>query len=832
MKLHFFFTLIFISAFSFSQTSKTVNTKTFKSYDEYPTYMGDDLGVTYSPEKTTIKLWSPAVQECRLKIYTDGAGGRPVQEEAMEYDEATGVWSKTLTGNYKNSYYTLQVKHNDKWLAERPDPYAKAVGVNGLRGMIVDMNDTRPESWKSDKRPPLKSYSDIILYEAHVRDFSIHPESGMKYKGKFVAFTEEKTKTKKGSSTGISHLKELGITHIHLLPVFDFKSIDESIKDNKKYNWGYDPQNYFAIEGSYSTYAFDGRVRIIEFRDMIQALHNNGIRVVMDVVFNHTGDTELSVFNQLVPGYYYRQWPDGKFSDASACGNETASERPMVRKFIIDCVKYFVQEFHIDGFRFDLMAIHDIETMNMVAEELRKIDPTIFVYGEGWTAGDSPLPVEKRALKQNAKKLRYVSVFSDDIRDGIKGHWSDVADKGFVSGNPKLKEVVKFGIVASTEHPQVKLGTHSYYASNFYANNPTDVIGYVSCHDNNTLYDKLVKANPDASEEDLIRMGKLANTIVFTSQSVPFLHMGEEMKRTKQGVENSYESPDEINQIDWNWKDQYKDLFLYYKDLIRLRKEHPAFKMPTNELIKKHLKFIDQKDPLLIAYTLGDYANGDSWKEILVLFNGEGKEKSFTLTKPYKILLNGEKFDFDLANTISKSVKIPAYSAVILVDDGKVKEPLAQTKTSNKKTAPKGTKTNEKSSDSKEPLKKEENVKKEPQAKKDVQPKEDAPEKMNESSLAVRDSLYINYFKSNNPQSDGWREMMVLINHSSKVKEHKLDRPWELYFNAKRFTTQKPTSVIKVQLPPKSSVILVQPKIASKSNQSQSTQKPKSKAKK
>ncbi|HWR93685.1 MAG TPA: type I pullulanase, partial [Flavobacterium sp.] len=551
-----------------------INNVKYKSYEDYPVYLKDDLGLTYTSKKSIIKLWSPNVDEVKINLYKKGDGGESFETHNLWYDKKTGVWEIVLNGNYHNTYYTLQAKYNGNWSKEMPDPYAKGVGVNGNRGLIYDAKLTNPNNWNADKQPKLKSTSDIIVYEAHVRDLSIDPSSGIKNKGKFLGLTEKNTKNTYGQSTGLDHLKEMGITHLHLLPVFDYKTVDETKLDEKQYNWGYDPQNYNAIEGSYSTNPFDGLVRMNEFKQMVFALHESGIRLVMDVVYNHTNSFE--VFDQLVPGYYYRNWPDGKRSDASACGNEFASDRIMGRHFILESVKYWVKEYHVDGFRFDLMAIHDIETMNLISKELRKLDPTIFIYGEGWTAGDSPLNIEKRALKTHVKKLDNIAVFSDDIRDGIKGHWSNVKEKGFVSGNSNYKEVVEFGIVASTNHPQINYDSKRSYGQFPYSDSPTKIMGYVSCHDNNTLYDKLKIANPKATEADLVKMHRFANTIVLTSQSIPFLHCGVEMKRTKMGVENSYKSPDSINKIDWNWKNENLDLVNYYKNLISLRKNHPA----------------------------------------------------------------------------------------------------------------------------------------------------------------------------------------------------------------------------------------------------------------
>jgi len=648
-----------------------LNSKLYKNFDEYPIYNGD-LGLNFWQNRTTktaeFKVWSPAAEELKLSLYKEGNGENKVQEFNMNYEDKTGLWFIKLEQVYEGLYYTFQAKINGKWMMEVVDPYAKAVGVNGQRDEIIDFSTTNPSKWTQFKNKDIKSKNDIILYETHIRDLSMSPDSGIKNKGKFLGFTETGTKNNTGLSTGIDHIKELGITHLHILPAFDFKSIDETQLSENKFNWGYDPQNYNVPEGSYSTNPYDGTVRIKEFKQMVQAIHNKNISVVMDVVYNHTGSTNESVFNQLVPGYYYRQRKDGSFSDAAACGNETASDRFMFQKYMIESLEWWMKEYKIDGFRFDLMAIHDIETMNLISEKLHKINPDVFLYGEGWTAGDSPLPIEKRALKQHENKLQNIAVFSDDIRDGIKGHWSNVKDKGFVSGNKELKEVVKFGIVASTKHSQIKYDKNRNYAQFPYSNEPAGIIGYVSCHDNNTLRDKLKIANPNSSEKELIKMAKLANTIVFTSQSVPFLHMGEEINRTKKLVENSYNSPDSINQIQWKWKTENKELFTYYKNLIQLRKSHPAFKMKTTKEIQQNLKFIDNKDNLLIEYTLNGKAVGDSWNEIYIAFNGENKAKKITFPAGnWKIVLDGKKIDLKAKKSASNSILIPEHSAIILI---------------------------------------------------------------------------------------------------------------------------------------------------------------------
>lgn len=640
----------------------------YDPYGDFPFYSGTDLGVTYTPSKSTVKVWSPRAGEMKLCLYKTSLGSDLIEEVKCRKD-AHGVWTAQLAGDRKNCYYTFKAKFNGTWNEEVPDPYAKAVGVNGKRGQIVDLAETNPPEWNQDKRPELKNQTDIILYELHVRDLSIAPNSGIKNKGKFLAFTETGTQNGYGQSTGVDHIAELGVTHVHLLPSFDFYSVDESKPGVPQFNWGYDPVNYNAPEGSYATDAEDGRVRILEYKKMVQAMHRKGLRVVMDVVYNHTALTRNSGFDLLVPGYYYRQWKkDGSYSNASGCGNETASDRAMMRKFIVESVVYWVKEYHVDGFRFDLMAIHDMETMNQVAAALHAIDPSIIIYGEGWTAGDSPLPEKYRALKVNAKKMNGVAVFSDDIRDAIKGSVFDEKSTGFASGDKEKTETVKFGIVAADTHPQIDYGRLNYTREP-YTKNPSEVINYVSCHDNNTLYDKLKISRPDASESDLIRMHKLANTIVLTSQGIPFLHAGVEMKRTKGGEHNSYNKPDSVNQIDWDWKYRNRELFEYYKELVALRRHHPAFRMPDSDMIRKHLVFLPQDDPQLIAYRLTDGANGDAWKEILVMFNGSDHEKTLAIPEgTWRVALQNYRFDHSRRSCAGTTTVAP-FSATILYQD-------------------------------------------------------------------------------------------------------------------------------------------------------------------
>ncbi|MDD2995236.1 MAG: type I pullulanase [Paludibacter sp.] len=596
----------------------------YSSFDEYPVYEGDDLELTFTPEKSKFRVWAPTASEVKLLLYNDGYEGSAYEMHDMKRSEK-GTWTLTVKENLEGKFYTFQAKVGEEWLEETPGMWVKATGVNGKRAAIIDFAKTNPEGWENDVRPPLKNFTDIVIYEVHMRDFSVAPNSGMKNKGKFLAFTEHGTKNTAGESTGIDHLVDLGITHVHLLPSYDYASIDETKLNENKYNWGYDPQNYNVPEGGYSTNPYDPATRVREFKQMVQSLHKSGIRVIMDVVYNHTFVGGESHLNQLVPDYFYRFRQDSTWSNASGCGNETASERAMMRKFIIESVVYWATEYKVDGFRFDLMGIHDIETMNAIRAALDKVDPTIYVYGEGWTADSSPLPEEKRAVKKNAKLLNNIGVFSDDLRDALKGSWMNKEIPGFASGVDSLEESVKFGITAAAFHPQVDY-TKPIYSKEPYTNNPTQIINYVSCHDDMCLVDKLNLSKPaGTTPEELVRFNKLAQSVVFTSMGVPFMYAGEEVYRNKKGVNNTYQSPDSINQIDWDNKTTYRHVYDYYKGLIALRKAHPAFRIPTQEMMEKHLKFNDLKTPNVVAFTLGEHANGDEWKNILVIHNGNRK---------------------------------------------------------------------------------------------------------------------------------------------------------------------------------------------------------------
>ena len=650
--------IIVVSSISCGHQSKQ-----YASVNDYPIYEGTDLGVTYNPTHTIFRVWSPNAQAIKLNIYNNGINGQPTIVYEMSHSQQ-GTWTYTINEDLKGNFYTFQIQKNGQWLNETPSLWCKAVGVNGDRGAIIDMAETNPIGWDADHRPDMKSFTDAIIYEVHMRDFTIASNSGSKYPGKFLGLSESGSRSPEGLKTGLDHLKELGITHVQILPSYDYASIDETRLSDNNYNWGYDPKNYNVPEGGYATDPYNPVTRIKEMKEMIQQLHKNGIRVIMDVVYNHTFSGDQSHLNLMVPGYFYRFNDDGSWGNSSGCGNETASERPMARKFIIESIKYWINEYHIDGFRFDLMGIHDIETMNAIRQAVDEIDPTISIHGEGWTAGGSPLPEKLRALKQNAPQIYPIGVFSDDIRDALRGNWMDGNKGGFLVGNG-YEESIKFGIVGAGSHPQIDL-TKIVHSQTAYAKSPAQVINYVSCHDDPCLVDKLKETVPNATEEELIEMDKLAQTIVLTSQGVPFIYAGEEIFRDKKGIHNTYKSPDEINEINWSNKAKYHEVFEYYQKLIALRKTHPAFRMTTVEEINKHLQF-NTSGKNIVSYTIKDNANGDSWKTILVILNGNRHEIAYTLPAgTWTAICEFGKINQAGLATHHNTVKVSASSATIL----------------------------------------------------------------------------------------------------------------------------------------------------------------------
>ena len=565
------------------------------------------------PHQTTFTLNAP--QQPTLRIYADGEGGKPLQQYKMR---AVGKhrWTLTLKRNLQGKFYTFDIGHG-----ETPGVFATAVGVNGKRAAIIDRATTNPVGWAQDKRPALLSPADQVIYELHVRDFT-HKMPNNAHPDKFLGVAD---------TAALAHLKRLGVTAVHLLPSFDFSSIDETKPHLPAYNWGYDPQNYNVPEGSYATNAYDPATRIKEFKQMVQALHRAGIRVILDVVYNHTADIEHSNFQRTYPDYYYRKRADGGYSDGSGCGNETASEKPLMRAFIIESIVYWVQEYHIDGFRFDLMGVHDIKTMNAACRALHKIDPSIFVYGEGWSAGQCAYPSHLLASKAHMKQMPGIAAFSDELRDGLRGPFYDDKQGAFIAGVSGAEERIKFGIVGGIAHPQVNMqqvgGNHLPWNDD-----PTQFISYVSCHDDMCLVDRLRASVPNLTPEMLVRLDCLAQSVVMLSQGVPFMLSGEEMLRDKQGVHNSYQSPIEINALPWQNLQRYPQLFTYYQRLIALRRHHPAFRLGDANLIRQHLSFLPTQ-PNLVGFMLTGHAGGDVWDNIVVVFNANNEARKVTVPK-------------------------------------------------------------------------------------------------------------------------------------------------------------------------------------------------------
>ena len=592
---------------------------TYDSVDNYPVRQGSMSEMEYTPASTSFHLWSPNADEVRVMLYNEAEGGHAYETYHMQLS-SDGTWHVKVNQDLNGKFYTFNVKVKDEWQGDTPGLFAKAVGINGHRGAIIDMTETNPVGWENDQKPALRSVADAVVYEMHHRDFSIDTSSGIQYKGQFLALTEQGTQSPEGLATGIDHLKELGITHVHLLPSYDYATIDEHTFKDAHYNWGYDPQNYNVPDGSYSTDPTKPDVRIREFKQMVQALHQAGIRVVLDVVYNHTYNAAASAFEKTVPGYFYRMKPDGSFANGSGCGNETASNRPMMRKFMVESVLYWMREYHLDGFRFDLMGIHDIATMNEIRQEAQKLDPQVLIYGEGWAAESPQYAADSLAMKANMAKMPGIAAFSDELRDGLRGPWDDDKKGAFLAGLPGHEESIKFGIVGAIDHPQVQMEQVNY-SNKAWALEPVQMMSYVSCHDDMCLVDRLLTSVADLKGNDLEKLDMLAQTAVLTSQGIPFIFAGEEVMRDKKMVHNSFESPDSVNAINWHNKAQHQGVFNYYKGMIALRKHHPAFRLGSAELVRQHVEFLPVEGSGVVAFRLKDHAGGDAWNNIIVVLN-------------------------------------------------------------------------------------------------------------------------------------------------------------------------------------------------------------------
>ena len=622
-----------------------------------PQSMNARTGVNYTPGASAFTVeTNDNAQQVKLRIYKDGQGGKPVKTINMKRDKAgSTLWQATVKGNLNGKFYTFDVKYDGKFLGECPGIWATAVGVNGKRGAIVDMDETNPQGWNADKRPNIAA-KDLILYEMHHRDFSIDESGDFTYKGKFLALTEPRA---------IEHLKALGVNAVHILPSFDYASVDETRLDKPQYNWGYDPVNYNVPEGGYSTDPYKPEVRIREFKQMVQALHKAGIKVILDVVYNHTWNIEGSNFQRTRPDYFYRKNADGTYSNGSGCGNETASEREGMRQFMVESVKYWVDEYHIDGFRFDLMGVHDVQTMNSIRAA---VPQDIFIYGEGWSAGSCAYSGDL-AMKANVNKMAGIAAFSDEMRDALRGPWDSNSKAAFLGGVKGNEESLKFGIVGAIQHPGVDYSKVNY-SKEAYATEPTQMIAYVSCHDDMCLVDRLKASIKDITIDELIRLDLMAQTVVMTSQGVPFMLSGEEMLRDKKGVHNSYESPDSINHLDWNNLERYPQVMEYYKNLIALRKAHPAFHMGSADMVRRNLDFLPTENCLVAYHINGSNVPGEQWGDIYVAFNSHKRARTIQVPEgTYTVVCRNIKCDANGIATVKTKggkVTVPAQSALII----------------------------------------------------------------------------------------------------------------------------------------------------------------------
>ena len=610
--------------------------------------------MSYSPEQTVFKLFAPNNAKCTVKV-----GKKKVKMTKA----GDCLWTATVKGDLKGQPYVFNTGYGDT-----PGVFAKAVGTNGKEAYILDLATTNPVGWESDQRPVVKSPVDLIVYEMHHRDFSIaRPDA--KYPGKFLALTEP---------WAIKHLKDLGINAVHILPSYDYGSVDESRLNEPQYNWGYDPVNYNVPEGGYSTDPSKPEVRIREFKQMVQALHKAGIRVILDVVHNHTYNIANSNFQKTYPDYYYRKTADGAYSNGSGCGNETASEKPMMRRFMMESVKYWINEYHIDGFRFDLMGCHDIETMNQIRQMVNTIDPTIFIYGEGWSAGACALPNEKLGMKANIPQMPGIAAFSDEIRDALRGPFSDDTVSGWLgrlntskagqfTGDQEV-ESLKFGLVGCIQHPQVDMKKVNY-SKEPWAIEPTQMMSYVSCHDDMCLVDRLKASIPRIKEDELIRLDLLAQTAVFTSQGVPFMLSGEELLRNKKGVHNSFESPDSINQLDWQNKLRYPQVFEYYKNLIQLRKHFPHFRLGSAAEVRDKMCFLNAPSGV-VAYSITDTMGNVTNKVVIVVLNPTRKQQTISIPEGhYTIVCASGVIDLNGIDTFTgRQVSVAPQTALIIHD--------------------------------------------------------------------------------------------------------------------------------------------------------------------
>ena len=633
-----------------------------EEFESQYTYTGKDLGATWTKEATTFRLWAPTADAVTVKMYKSGTEANKASLGTAEMTkDVNGTWVAKVDGDLHGTYYTYVVRINGVE-TEACDPYAKATGVNGARAMVINLDSTDPEGWDKDKNPNANlTINDAIIYELHIRDLGTDENSGIKNVGKFLSLTEHGTKTPGGVKTGIDHIKDLGITHLHILPMYDYGSINE-MNTNGGFNWGYDPMNYNVPEGSYSTDPYDGAVRVNEAKQMIQSLHKDGISVVMDVVYNHVYDAGNFCFNKIVPGYFSRINSDGAYSNGSGCGNDTASERAMVKKYIVDSVVYWADEYHIDGFRFDLVGLIDTVTINEVMEEVHKIRPDVIFYGEGWTMGtDVTKEGYHMTTQTNSQMVPGFAFFSDTIRDALKGSVFENTGKGYVQNALGYASTIR----------------QCFYGLANWCKTPAQTINYASCHDNNTLWDRLQASRTDASKEDLIKMNNLTAAIYMMAQGTPFVHAGEEMLRTKVNEDgsfnhNSYNASDAVNSIKWGTLEDatYMDVVNYYKGLIAFRKAHGALRLTTAEDVAAHVSTMENLPDEVNAFVITGGVNGETADAICVIFNPNPTEAKITLPEGnWNIYINGEDAGTTKLGSASGEVTVGAISAMVLVQE-------------------------------------------------------------------------------------------------------------------------------------------------------------------
>lgn len=627
------------------------------------TYSGNDLGNTYSKSATAFRVWAPTAAKVTLISYgtTPAESGLREVSEIQMTKSTSGTWTATLSGDQESLVYRYRATFGDS-VSEAVDPYVRATTINGGYGVVIDLAKTNPAGWDAAAKPSFSGKAtDAVVYELHVRDATIDASSGVSAanRGKFLGLTQHGTLTASGKvKTAIDGIRDLGVTHVQLLPVFDFASVDEASKDG--YNWGYDPQHYNVPEGSYSTNAANPVTRITELKTAIQSMHKDGLRVLMDVVYNHVSNAGTFSYEQLVPGYFFRVDEEGNLANGTGCGNEVASERAMVRKFIVDSVKYWATEYGMDGFRFDLMGILDITTMQEVREALTKIDPSLLIIGEGWKMGQ--LPDSQKAAQINASSLPGISQFNDGIRDGIKGSVFNASEKGYAQGNLGSTSAVKAGIVGNIAYSSSVIGA-------WITKDPGQSTNYVEAHDNLTLFDKLKASMPAASDATRQKVFTLSSSIAILAQGSPFVHAGQEFMRSKGGNDNSYQSGDAVNALKWQMRESNGVVTNYFKGLLAIRKAHPAFRMSTAREVASNLKFIAAPSSV-VAYSINGKAVRDSWSSIVVAHNPNAKAVIVKLPAKgdWSIVVAGASAGTKTISTLKNvsSVSVPAQSTLVL----------------------------------------------------------------------------------------------------------------------------------------------------------------------